>query len=388
MSSVYNSAKVCPYDKPNCNKQTDKAYTLDPEIYDRFAHSRDFDELKYLWKEWRDNSGRNMRQDYKKYVQLMNRAAVANGFQDASLWWQSRYEEKNFVELVDRLWDKVSPLYNDLHTYTRLKLLEIYGDKIDRNDPNIPAHLLSNMWAQSWSHLYDDIKPFKNASLVDVTAKLKEKGYNAKKLFEISDQFYTSLGLPTNVASFTGKSIIEKPTDRVIQCHASAWDFCDGTDFRIKMCTSINMEDFVTIHHEMGHIQYYIQYKNLPLALRGGANPAFHEAVGDTMAISVSTPQHLIKLGLLNDFKDSVEDNINALLSMALERVAFLPFGLLIDKWRWDVFSGRIPESNWNSHWWALRQAYQKVSAPVPRSESDFDPGAKFHVPASSQYIA
>lgn len=158
------------------------------------------------------------------------------------------------------------------------------------------------MWAQSWGHLYNDIRPFKNATLVDVTTKLKEKGYNSKKLFEISDEFYTSLGLPTNIASFTGESIIDKPKDRVIQCHASAWDFCDSKDFRIKMCTNVNMEDFVTIHHEMGHIQYYIQYKDLPLTLRGGANPAFHEAVGDTMAISASTPQHLIKVQELNMF--------------------------------------------------------------------------------------
>lgn len=267
-------------------------------------------------------------------------------------------------------------------------MINLSGDKIDRNDPNIPAHLLGNMWAQSWGNLYDDIKPFKNASLVDVTAKLKALNYTAKKMFEISDDFYTSLGLPTNVASFTGESIITKPNDRVIQCHASAWDFCDGTDFRIKMCTNVNMEDFITIHHEMGHIQYYLQYRDLPLALRGGANPAFHEAVGDTIALSVATPQHLTQLGLLENYKDSIEDNINALFLESLERVSFLPFGLLIDKWRWDVFSGSVEEKNWNSHWWNLRNNYQKVSAPVPRSENDFDPGAKYHIPGNSAYIS
>lgn len=138
----------------------------------------------------------------------------------------------------------------------------------------------------------------------------------------------------------------------------------------------------------MGHIQYFILYKDQPLALRTGANPGFHEAVGDLIALSVSTPTHLKKIGLLDDYADSEEDNINALFKMALERVAFLPFGLLIDKWRWDVFSGDVDESKWNEHWWKLREQYQKVKAPVSRSESDFDPGAKYHIPADSQYIA
>lgn len=292
MSATYNSATVCPFNEPNCTKP----YTLDPEITDRLAESRDFDELKYLWQSWHEKSGRLMRDDYKNYVTLLNLAARANGHTDASAWWQSKFEDPDFVGTVERLWNEVAPLYDDLHAYTRLKLLEIYGDKIDRNSSLIPAHLLGNMWGQSWSNLYDDIKPFKNASLVDVTAKLKEKGYNAMKMFETADEFYMSLGLPTNKMSYTGESIIEKPKDRIIQCHASAEDFCDGTDFRIKMCTNVNMEDFIVIHHEMGHIQYFIQYKDLPLTLRAGANDGFHEAVGDTMAISVATPQHLIKV--------------------------------------------------------------------------------------------
>lgn len=207
-------------------------------------------------------------------------------------------------------------------------------------------------------------------------------------MFEISDEFFTSLGLPTNNVSFTGASIIEKPTDRVIQCHASAWDFCDGKDFRIKMCTNINMEDFLVIHHEMGHVQYYIQYKDLPLPLHTGANPGFHEAVGDTIALSVATPQHLQRIGLLNNYADTFEDNINALYSEALSRIAFLPFGLLIDKWRWDVFNNVVTEERWNEHWWHLREKYQKVSPPVARNESDFDPGAKFHVPNNVPYIS
>lgn len=189
----------------------------------------------------------------------------------------------------------------------------VLGNKINRSDPNIPAHLLGNMWAQTWENLYDDIKPFKNASLIDITATLNKLSYTAKKMFETSDDFYTSLGLPTNVASFTGESVIEKPSDRIIQCHASAWDFCDGTDYRIKMCTQVNMEDFKVIHHEMGHIQYAIQYKDLPLALRAGANPAFHESIGDTIALSVATPQHLLKVSEILNMSEYQYINIHSL---------------------------------------------------------------------------
>lgn len=148
------------------------------------------------------------------------------------------------------------------------------------------------------------------------------------------------------------------------------------------------MVDLITVHHEMGHIQYFILYKNQPQVLREGANPAFHEAVGDTIALSVSTPQHLKKEGLIAEYEPSFENDINALFKMALERVAFLPFGYLIDKWRWDVFSGNVPKNEWNSHWWKLVKTYQKLEPPIERGEDDFDPGAKFHVPANSQYIA
>lgn len=160
-----------------------------------------------------------------------------------------------------------------------------------------------------------------------------------------------------------------------------------GEDFRIKMCTSVNQEDFVTVHHEMGHINYFILYKDQPLVLRTGANPGFHEAVGDLIALSVSTPQHLERIGYLQDYQDTEDDNINALFKMALEKIAFIPFGLLIDKWRWDVFSGAVPSTEWNKHWWDLRKQYQKVKPPTARGEEFFDPGAKYHVPADVPYI-
>ncbi|XP_053674124.1 angiotensin-converting enzyme-like [Anopheles nili] len=386
MDTAYQLAEVCPYTNQQCGA-ADQKWTLDPELEKVLAESSDYDELEYVWRRWREESGKKMRTDYKDYVQLVNEAARLNGYEDYGALWRSKYDDSNLRHTLDRLWSEVEPLYDELHTYVRYRLFEVYGDRMDKENPMIPAHLLGNMWAQSWANLYERLKPFPNASLVDVTAKMKELGYNATKMFEMSDEFYQSMGLPSSAMSYGPKAVIEKPPQKIV-CHASAWDFCDGEDFRIKMCTNINMEDFITVHHEMGHIMYYILYKDEPNLFRTGATPAFHEAVGDTIALSVATPNHLRKVGLLDEYEDSQADNINALFEMALERVAFLPFGYLIDMWRWDVFSGAVNESEWNAHWWKLREKYQKVYAPVARSEADFDPGAKYHIPASSQYIA
>lgn len=386
MDSAYQLAEVCPYTNQNCGAG-DTKWTLDPELDSVLASSSDYEEMSYVWRRWREESGKKMREDYKQYVDYVNEAAALNGYSDYGELWRARYDDSDLRGTLERLWKEVEPLYNELHTYVRYKLLDLYGDHMDPNNKMIPAHILGNMWAQSWVNLYDRIKPFPDASLVDVTAKMQELGYNATFMFELSDDFYQSLGLPSSAMSYGPKAVIEKPPQKMV-CHASAWDFCDGEDFRVKMCTVVNMEDFITVHHEMGHIMYFILYKDQPQLFRTGATPAFHEAVGDTIALSVSTPTHLKKIGLLDDYADSEADNINALFSMALERVAFLPFGYLIDLWRWDVFSGAVKESEWNAHWWELREKYQKVYAPVPRSEDDFDPGAKYHIPANSQYIA
>ncbi|XP_055326230.1 angiotensin-converting enzyme-like, partial [Sitodiplosis mosellana] len=388
MTTVYNSATVCPYTVQTCADDDPNRLTLDPHITARFAESRDYDELKYLWVKWHDATGPKMRASYQDYVGLMNEVGKGNGFKNAAEYWKDAFEDPQFEEHVDALWLKVKPLYDELHNYMRHKLVAIYGDKIDLNDENIPAHLLGNMWAQSWQNLYEETKPFKGGVIIDVTEKMKELKYDAFKMFETSNDFYMSMGLPSNKMSYTGKSVITKPNNRTIQCHASAWDFYDGKDFRIKMCTNINQEDLIVIHHEMGHIQYFIQYKDQPTVFRAGANPGFHEAVGDTIALSVANPRHLVKIGLLDEYTTSKENDINALYMEALGRVAFLPFGLLIDKWRWDAFSGKVSVNNWNSHWWKLRKQYQKVTPPVERSENAFDPGAKFHVPADSQYIS
>nr|CAD7201152.1 unnamed protein product [Timema douglasi] len=380
-----------------------------PGIESVISSSRDYDELTYAWKSWRDATGPKMREDYKKYVEINNIAAAENGFSDNGEMWRSSFESETFIADMDALWEQVRPLYDELHKYVRTKLRGVYGDKMDDSDGLLPAHILEpalreqqfslylavqpsssspfyvrmrttvkhhvagtvkrtvpdkdvcNMWAQSWVNLFDIMQPYPEGTLVDVTAALIQQNYTVLRMFETSDAFYQSLGLPTNSMSYDEtRAMLVRPEDgREVVCHASAWDFCDGADFRIKMCTQVNMEDFVTIHHEMGHIQYYIQYKDQPDTLRSGANPGFHEAIGDTIALSVATPQHLEKIGLLMNYEDTPENSINTLMQMALEKIAFLPFGLLIDKWRWDVFSGAVNETQWNDHWWYYRSDKQ-----------------------------
>ncbi|KAM4622364.1 angiotensin-converting enzyme [Discoglossus pictus] len=378
METTYSVAKVC---------DSSKCYPLDPDLTEIMAKSRDYDELLFAWKGWRDSSGKKMRDKFIKYVGLSNKAAQLNGYSDNGAYWRSWYETPTLEKDVENLYDQLQPLYLNLHTYVRRALYKKYGEKnINLRGP-IPAHLLGNMWAQSWSNIFELVTPYPNAAQVDATPAMIAKKWDAKKMFEESDSFFTSLGLIPMPQEFWDKSMIEKPKGREVVCHASAWDFYNRKDFRIKQCTVVNMDDLITVHHEMGHIQYFLQYKDQPVTFREGANPGFHEAIGDVLALSVATPKHLHSIGLLDSVQDNTESDINYLMSVALDKIAFLPFGYLMDQWRWKVFDGRTPSSEYNQEWWNLRLKYQGVCPPVPRSESDFDPGAKFHIPASVPYI-
>uniref|UniRef100_A0A8C5IRE9 Angiotensin-converting enzyme n=1 Tax=Junco hyemalis TaxID=40217 RepID=A0A8C5IRE9_JUNHY len=382
METTYSVAKVC--------RENKTCHPLDPDLTDIMATYRDYDELLFAWKGWRDASGKKMRNNYKRYVELSNKAAVLNGYTDNGAYWRSLYETPTFEEDLERLYLQLQPLYLNLHAYVRRALYKKYGaERINLKGP-IPAHLLGNMWAQSWSNIFDLVVPFPDATKVDATPAMKNQGWTPKRMFEESDRFFTSLGLIPMPQEFWDKSMIEKPSDgREVVCHASAWDFYNRKDFRIKQCTVVNMDDLITVHHEMGHVQYFLQYKDQPISFRDGANPGFHEAVGDVMALSVSTPKHLHSINLLDQGTGAVGDthDINYLMSIALDKIAFLPFGYLMDQWRWKVFDGRIKEDEYNKEWWNLRMKYQGLCPPAPRSEDDFDPGAKFHIPANVPYI-
>lgn len=349
---------------------------------------RDPAALKEMWTSWH-KVGQPMRQDYVRLVEIANQGAKELGFSDVGAMWRSGYDmpPDEFAAFMDKLWTEVKPLYDELHCYTRAKLNEKYGDAVQPKTGPIRADLLGNMWAQEWGNIYDVVAP-KGAGNVgyDLTELLRAKKYDPIRMVKAGENFYSSLGFAPLPETFWQRSMITAPRDREVVCHASAWNIDNKDDIRIKMCTKVNGDDFVTIHHELGHNYYQRAYNKQPFLYLGSANDGFHEAIGDFAALSV-TPEYLVQIGLLDRSKvpDASKD-IGLLLRQAMDKVAFLPFGLLVDKWRWGVFSGEISPAEYNKAWNELRLQYQGITPPVPRSEADFDPGAKFHIPGNTPY--
>lgn len=340
------------------------------------------------WQGWRTIS-RPMRPLYQEFVKLGNQGASDVGFDNVGQMWRASYDmdPAAFEQEVERLWNQVAPLYEQLHCYVRAKLSEKYGEEKVPATGKIPAHLLGNMWAQEWGNIYPLVAPFPDAPTVDVTAALQAKPYEAKEMVRLAEKFFTSLGLDPLPDTFWERSMFTKPRDRDVVCHASAWDVTYDNDLRLKMCIKIDFEDLVTVHHELGHHYYYMYYHQLPVIYQNGAHDGFHEGIGDTLALSVG-PDYLQKVGVLSEGVEMTDEAlVNQMLRTALDKIAFLPFGRMIDQWRWDVFSGKIPEDGYNEAWWKLREKYQGIAAPVERSEKDFDPGAKYHIPANTPYM-
>ena len=349
------------------------------------AESRDYDELLDIWQGWRQVSP-PYRADYQRFVEIGNLGAQDFGYKNLAALWQGGYDmdSNSFTIESRRLWDEVKPLYDQLHCHVRAKLNETYGAKVALDAP-IPAHLLGNMWSQTWDNIYGIMEPYPGVSQVDITAALQAREWDEVKMARTAEGFFTSLGMPALPESFYKNSMLKKPRDRNVVCHASAWDFDDGNDPRVKQCVEINSEQFGTLHHELGHIYYYLLYKDLPSVFKGGAHDGFHEAIGDTIQLSM-TPGYLQEKGLLGEVTQGYEATINKQMKLALEKIAFLPFGKMIDEWRWKVFSGDIAPEDYNAGWWQLREQYQGIAAPMARGEEYFDAGAKYHVPGNTPY--
>lgn len=355
------------------------------DMEDVLRDSRDPKELLDVWKGWRTVSP-PMRKKYERFVELANKGARDLGFADAGVLWRSRYDmpPSEFTAELDRLWEQLKPLYDSLHAYVRSRLIEKYGVDAVGSDGLIPAHLLGNMWAQSWENIGPIVAPPASGPGYDLTKILEGRKTDERQMVRIGEGFFTSLGFDPLPKTFWERSMFTKPRDREVVCHASAWDVENSQDLRIKMCIKPNDEDFTTIHHELGHNFYQRAYAAQPFLFRGSANDGFHEALGDTIALSV-TPDYLKQIGLL-DKVPGAEGDLGLLMKMALERVAFLPFGLMVDRWRWKVFSGEVKPEDYNKAWWELAARYQGVKPPAARSEADFDPGAKYHVAANVPY--
>jgi peptidyl-dipeptidase A len=354
-------------------------------LEDIIAQSRDADELLEVWDGWRTVS-KPMKSLYARQVELANEGAAELGFDNLGTMWRSAYDmdPANFPGVLDRIWGQVQPLYRALHCHVRARLGEVYGtDTVPQAGP-IPAHLLGNMWAQSWENIFDIVAPPRTAAAYDLTAILQDREFDAISMVETGEAFFSSLGFEALPDTFWKRSLFVKPADRDVVCHASAWDIDEQDDLRIKMCIDVNAEDFKVIHHELGHNYYQRAYKNQSYLYRGSANDGFHEAVGDTLSLSI-TPEYLAQIGLLAEVPDASGD-LGLLMQQALEKVAFLPFGLMVDQWRWKVFAGEVGPDGYNTLWWRLREQYQGVAAPNVRPADAFDPGAKYHVPGNTPY--
>ncbi|MBL8167077.1 MAG: M2 family metallopeptidase [Acidobacteria bacterium] len=378
MEADYGKGKYCP-DGPQ-----GKCLALG-ELEDILAASRNPEELKKAWLGWHQVSPA-YRARYVRFVELANKGAREMGFKDLGAMWRSNYdmEPEAFAAEMERLWQQVKPLYDSLHTYVRAKLRQKYGPDVVPATGPIPAHLLGNMWSQQWGNIYELIKPETGDPGYDLTTILTTRKTDALQMVRYGESFFTSLGFAPLPQTFWQRSLFTKPKDREVVCHASAWDIDNQQDVRIKMCIKVNEEDFVTIHHELGHNYYQMAYAPLSPLYQNSANDGFHEAIGDTIALSV-TPEYLKKLGFIDRVPDESAD-LGLLLRLALDKVAFLPFGYLVDQWRWKVFSGEVKADAYNRAWWELREKYQGVSAPAARSENDFDAGAKYHVAGNTPY--
>ena len=378
LEGTYGKGKYCPHGSDHdC---------LDINAIEKIlSQSRDPAEMLDVWKGWHAIA-KPMRPKYERFVTLSNKGAKELGFADTGAMWRSNYDmdPQAFAGEVDRLWSQVKPLYESLHAYVRWKLSEKYGAQVVPPTGPIPAHVLGNLWAQSWEYTYPLVAPASTDPGYDLTKILQGRKVDPKGMVRYGEGFFSSLGFAPLPDTLWTRSQFVKPVDHDVVCHASAWDIDNDQDLRVKMCIEINDEDFKTIHHELGHNYYQRAYRQQPFLFRDSANDGFHEALGDTIALSI-TPQYLRQLGFI-DKDPAPGSDIALLLRMALDKVAFLPFGLLIDQWRWKVFSGEISPDQYNKAWWDLKRKYQGVAPPDARTEADFDPGAKYHVPGNTPY--
>ena len=382
LDGIYGKGSYC---KPATNAAAKPTCASQQELSRVLATSRDPVALVDAWKGWHTTSV-PMRDKYVRFVELSNEGARGLGFADAGAMWRSGYDmaPDAFAAEMDRVWGQLRPLYLSLHAYTRTKLVEKYGAKEVSPTGPIPAQFLGNMWAQEWGPIYDIVAPRGSVSSVDVAALLKAKKVDELGMVHYAENFFTSLGFAKLPDTFWKRSLFLMPKDRDVVCHASAWDIDNRDDLRVKMCIEVSGEFFQTVHHELGHNFYQRAYNKLPFLFQNGANDGFHEAIGDAIALSI-TPTYLKQVGLSSQMPASSGDTL-LLLQQAMDKIAFLPFGLLVDQWRWKVFSGEVKPDSYNKAWWDLKLKYQGVVPPVARTEADFDPGAKYHVAANVPY--
>ncbi|KAM6291936.1 angiotensin-converting enzyme 2 [Porphyrio hochstetteri] len=392
MSTIYSTGTVCKTTEPS------ECLVLEPGLDIIMANSTDYHERLWAWEGWRANVGRMMRPLYEEYVDLKNEIATLNNYSDYGDYWRANYEadypenykysRDQLIKDVEKTFEQIKPLYQQLHAYVRHRLEQFYGPEFISSTGCLPAHLLGDMWGRFWTNLYPLTVPYPAKPNIDVTSTMVLKKWDAMKIFKAAETFFDSIGLYKMTEGFWNNSMLTEPTDnRKVVCHPTAWDLGKG-DYRIKMCTKVTMDDFLTAHHEMGHIEYDMAYSKQPYLLRGGANEGFHEAVGEIMSLSAATPQHLKSLDLLEPtFQEDEETEINFLLKQALTIVGTMPFTYMLEKWRWMVFRGEITKEEWTKRWWEMKREIVGVVEPVLHDETYCDPAVLFHVSNDYSFI-
>ncbi len=384
MTGMYGAGKYCADPaKPETCRDLE---VLSKALADG-ARTKDWDAQLAAWGDWR-KATRDIAPLYQEFAALGNEGAKGIGFADLGELWRAGYDmtPAEAEAETERLWQQLRPMYEQLHCYTRAKLTDAYGPEKVPATGLIPAHVTGNMWAQSWEGMYPMLEPHPGAADLDVAKAMEEQDWPAIKVVQTGEAFFKSMGLDPMPATFWERSMFTKPEGRDVVCHASAWDVEFNDDQRIKMCIEGTFDDLVTIHHELGHNYYNHYYTHQPVLFQAGAHDGFHEAIGDALVLSI-TPAYLNRLGLIETVSDTEEAVLNKQMHDALSKIAFLPFGRMIDQWRWDVFAGKVPQNEWNKHWWALRALYQGVGAPTDRPADAFDPGAKYHIPGNTPYL-
>ena len=381
LEAMYGSGKHC-FSAEDC---------WDLEAFESVIdNSRNYQELLKAWDGWR-NIGTPMRDKYLRMIDIGNQGSQDLGYSGLTELWFSKYDmpAEDFRDETERVWQELKPLYDALQCHARYELMEEYGSDLMPTDGTIPAHILGNMWGQSWANIYDLVyeENTQQEPSIDLTAIIQEKNLTEIDMVEIAEDFFLSLGFQPLPQSFWERSLFVKPADRDVVCHASAWNLDSMEDLRIKMCIEKNAEDFATIHHELGHIFYYQAYNHLPSVFEGGANDGFHEAVGDLLTLSI-TPDYLYQIGFISeaDAEQASKDSIALLMKQALDGVVAVPWTLMLDRWRAGVFDGTTRVEDLNTSWWDLRKEYQGITSPIPRDQDAFDPGAKYHIPANTPY--
>ena len=368
LERAYDRAAACTVQRAAC---------LDPPALERlFAESRETDERLDAWLGWRRSAAPG-RPAYRRFVELANAGARELGFADAGARRRAAYDlppEALGAEL-DRAWNDLRPLYESLHCLVRERLGETYGTAVAPPDAAIPAHLLASPWGGRWDELHDLVRTRDRDLWDDLTRSLERRRVDAAAMAGLGERFFRSLGLGALPATFRERSLLVPPAEPERACRPGAWHIDAGADVRLRMCVEGTGADFVTVHEMLGRAHYQWAYRFQDPLFRGGAAAgAFEVAVGGAMGLSM-TPGYFVRAGLIE--RAPAADDIDVLLRRALDALAYVPFGLAVDRWRRGVFSGAVGVEAYNRTWWDLRRAYQGVGPAAPRSEAAFDPGAE-----------